>query len=75
MGDGLSEIIVEFIRTQESADRISAQCASGLQGEEATLCRKNFRRLQKKADRLLGKYLTMKRMGRPSQDKPSVDGK
>ncbi len=62
MQDNLADIIVGFIRTQEEADRVGAECDSIAESGQAAHCRKNFKRLQKKADMLLVKYKSMKRI-------------
>ena len=53
----IADLVVEFIRTQEEADRLMKQ--SALFNDNAAL--KEASRLQRKADSLLAQYRTMKR--------------
>jgi hypothetical protein len=55
----VADLVVEFIRTQEEADRLMEQ--SALFNDNAALQKAS--RLQRKANRLLAKYQIMKRGG------------
>ncbi|MGC8490167.1 MAG: hypothetical protein ACP5SH_00365 [Syntrophobacteraceae bacterium] len=57
----VADTVVEFIRTQEEADRLCKMSELAQSADEAAQYRIEAERLQRKADRLLSRYRSMKR--------------
>lgn len=62
MGESIADTVVSFIRAQEEADRLLHNCELVSDSEQAAQCRREAKRLQRKADRLLSRYQSMKRL-------------
>ncbi len=62
MFDGIADLVVEFIRAQEAADRFLKMSELAQNADEVMQCRREGERLQGKADRLLSRYRSMKRL-------------
>jgi len=64
MIENIADTVIEFIRTQEAADRLYEKCEFADSIEEIARFHTEARKLQRKADKLLSKYLSLRRSSR-----------